>query len=391
MSRSALQTSLVVIQPTSFCNIDCRYCYLVDRDVHEPMSIDTVRAIRDWLDESGLLGDKVTVCWHAGEPLVLPAAFFAEAFDEFSKLEASGCRVHHSIQTNGTLATDAHCEVFVRHRLNVGISIDGPKFIHDRNRVTRKGAGTFDAANAGLNRFLAHGISVSAISVVSSHTLAHSHAFYDAFVDMRIPVVGLNVEEIEGVNLISYIRSRSDFDAYKDFLRDLLKRSCDDGRVAFREFNHALRSVYRADFEQISSEATPFHIVSFDHFGNFSTFSPELLDQTCEPYGRLQFGNARDVPFSKLETQARYRRVAAEVEAGVERCAQECEYFGVCGGGAPSNKLAEHGTFDCARTDFCDYARKAVFDVVVEAIESDPDLIERASRHGWWNDYVLTD
>jgi uncharacterized protein len=76
----ALKTRLLVLQPTPFCNIDCSYCYLPDRNDRSRMSLATVRLAARRLREDGLLGDELTVVWHAGEPLVLPPAWYEEAF-----------------------------------------------------------------------------------------------------------------------------------------------------------------------------------------------------------------------------------------------------------------------------------------------------------------------
>jgi uncharacterized protein len=61
--------------------------------------------------------------------------------------------------------------------------------------------------------------------------------------------------------------------------------------------------------------------------------------------------------------------VEAQVRAGVERCRQSCAYFGLCGGGAGSNKYWEHGTFDCTVTQACRYRTQLVADVVLEGME----------------------
>src|SRR5438132_13119431 len=76
-ARGGLQ--LLILQPTPFCNIDCDYCYLPDRDSKARMSPEVLRAAIDRVFESGLAGEGFTVVWHAGEPLVLGTEWYDEA------------------------------------------------------------------------------------------------------------------------------------------------------------------------------------------------------------------------------------------------------------------------------------------------------------------------
>src|SRR6266568_2984567 len=73
------QLRLLVLQPTPFCNIDCSYCYLADRRSAVTMSLDTVRLACHRVFESALLGPRLEVAWHAGEPLVVPLPWYEEA------------------------------------------------------------------------------------------------------------------------------------------------------------------------------------------------------------------------------------------------------------------------------------------------------------------------
>ena len=65
----------------------------------------------------------------------------------------------------------------------------------------------------------------------------------------------------------------------------------------------------------------------------------------------------------------KFQRVHAEIQAGVERCRQSCAYFGLCGGGAGSNKYWEHGRFDATVTQHCRYRTQLVADVVLAGME----------------------
>src|SRR5580698_5369542 len=134
----------VVLQPTPFCNINCRYCYLPQRDAKTVMPLQTVIAIFEEIFVSGWSSPYLTVIWHAGEPLVLPTSYYEAAFDAIEALRPSGIELRHSIQTNGMLIDQDWCDFIKKWRVGVGVSIDGPRHLHDANRVTRAGKGTFD-------------------------------------------------------------------------------------------------------------------------------------------------------------------------------------------------------------------------------------------------------
>ncbi len=140
-------TQLLILQPTPFCNLDCDYCYLPNRDSHARMPLDTVRKVAEQLKQDQLLSPMLSVVWHAGEPLVLPIQFYQSAFETFNEVLGDICQVFHSIQTNATLIDADWCELFKNYQVRIGVSIDGPQFLHDKHRKTRQGKGSFNQVN----------------------------------------------------------------------------------------------------------------------------------------------------------------------------------------------------------------------------------------------------
>lgn len=101
----ALKTRLLILQPTPFCNIDCDYCYLPDRDSHARMSLATMRHAAERLINDDLVGAQLTVVWHAGEPQTLPVHYYDAAITTLHEVLGAHCELSHSIQTNATLST----------------------------------------------------------------------------------------------------------------------------------------------------------------------------------------------------------------------------------------------------------------------------------------------
>src|SRR5262245_37581909 len=127
---------LLVLQPTPFCNLDCSYCYLPDRGDTRRMSLETLdRALR-WVADSGLVREPFSLLWHAGEPLVVPVAWYEEAAALLRRYGEGQPPVTQSVQTNATLIDKEWCGYFRRRDIEVGVSVDGPAFLHDRHRRT---------------------------------------------------------------------------------------------------------------------------------------------------------------------------------------------------------------------------------------------------------------
>ena len=116
-------------------------------------------------------------------------------------------------------------------------------------------------------------------------------------------------------------------------------------------------------------ENTPFKILSIDVNGNFATFSPELLGTSSDNYGDMRLGNLFNTSIADCLLSPHYQRIANAVRDGVRLCRSECDYFELCGGGSPSNKLAENQRFDSSETQFCRLQKKACVDFALSELE----------------------
>src|SRR3954451_68308 len=87
---------LLVVQPTPFCNINCSYCYLPDRQSTRQMSTQTLEQTFSWVFASGLVRGPFTLLWHAGEPLVMPIAFYQNAVELLAGFNSPPVEIHHA-------------------------------------------------------------------------------------------------------------------------------------------------------------------------------------------------------------------------------------------------------------------------------------------------------
>jgi len=362
---------LLMVQSTTFCNIDCSYCYLPNRDRKGRFDLQRLPLLFRKLDAAGLLAGELSIVWHAGEPLVLPADYYREAFEIVRRCVGERIRVRHSFQTNAMLVTEDHCRLFRDWDTNVGVSIDGPAHLHDVFRVTRTGAGTHAQAMKGIELLKDRGIPFGTISVVTSASVDRADEMFDFLAALRPREIGFNIDELEGENRESTLGDGQGEARFRDFMGRVLARAlADPGAPPVRELTHAFSAVQGSVFRNgtTSTEANPMSILSVGIDGRLATYSPELLDARHPVFGDISFGTVDSVDFATLFDSPGFRRVQDEIDRGIEMCKQGCGYFDVCGGGAPSNKLAEHGTFAAGETMFCRMKYMVTTDIAHEHV-----------------------
>ncbi len=208
----------VVVQPTPFCNINCSYCYLPQRNMKTVMEQGTIAVLFAKIFASGWASPYLTVIWHAGEPLVLPVSFYQTAFDAIEAMRPPGLQLRHAIQTNGLLITPEWCDFFKQWDVGVGVSIDGPKHLHDAHRVTRSGQGTFDRTIAAIRLLRRECVPFHVISVLSQAGLDAPEEMLDFYLSEGIEDVCFNVEESEGDHVSGLFAAAQAQERFKRFL-----------------------------------------------------------------------------------------------------------------------------------------------------------------------------
>jgi uncharacterized protein len=361
----------IVVQPTPFCNIDCTYCYLPNRRDRSAMSRDTLRALFERVFAAGWSAPSITVIWHAGEPLVLPPDYYQDAFDLIETLRPSDIGLRHSIQTNGMLITDAYCELFRKYHVGIGVSLDGPRELHDSHRRTRSGKGTFDRTMAGIRLLQHHGVEFHVITVLTAASLHDPDDLVRFYLDAGIDQVCFNVEESEGDHT-SELFAGADLRArFAEFLDRFWRQARETGRFSYiREIDSMLPRILRPEEAMMGNEqVVPFAMLNVACNGDVSSFSPELLGLKNERYGDFIIGNVHTHTLEQMRTSVSMQHMAHDIERGVALCRDTCDYFSVCGGGAPVNKLTENGSFTTDRTRFCELTQMVPTDLILDALE----------------------
>ncbi|WP_216902243.1 cyclophane-forming radical SAM/SPASM peptide maturase GrrM/OscB [Synechococcus sp. CCY 9618] len=366
--------SLLVVQPTPFCNLDCDYCYLPERDNRGQLDPALLEPILERVLASPFLGDSLTLLWHAGEPLAVPIAFYDEASarlrSALARHDGPTVELRQAIQTNGTLIDAAWCDCFERNGIDVGVSLDGPAFLHDAHRRTRTGLGSHAATMRGIGWLQRRALPFHVISVITENALDHADTIFEFFLAHDIKEVGFNMEETEGENRVSSLERPGTEARWRAFLQrfwELTGRH--PGALRLREFEQVCALACGDARLERTDMNKPFVILNVDYRGHFSTFDPELLAVKTQEYGDFVLGNVRTDSLESVLATEKFQRMHRDMAAGVEACRSSCDYFGLCGGGAGSNKYWELGTFDGTETQACRYRIKAVADVVLAGME----------------------
>jgi uncharacterized protein len=360
---------LLVFQPTPFCNLDCSYCYLPQRTNRRTMTVETVQVTVERLFQEDLLSPEVSVIWHSGEPLVVKPELYREYFKVIREVAGSKVTIRHCIQTNATLIDETWCDFFREHDVHIGVSIDGPAEVHNFSRLSRSGRGSFAQTIQGIQRLQAKGVPFHTISVVTSASLPFSEEIYAFLTSLGPDYIAFNVEEQEGVNSSSSLQGKAE--SVEAFFRSIYHQAkAADFRLPIREFESAWESIMNGRGAEQNSQIWPYRVFIVDVAGEFTTFSPELLGMRSDAYGAFCLGNVLTDSPRAIARSKTLQHLFKEVQAGVRLCEDTCQYFDLCGGGAPSNKLFETGTFATAVTRFCTDSIQLPLRIVLEDLET---------------------
>jgi uncharacterized protein len=211
----------------------------------------------------------------------------------------------------------------------------------------------------------------------------------DFYIAEGIEDVCFNVEESEGDHVSDLFAATDVQGRFARFLDQFWKLSRESGRIRFiREIDGMLPRIFRPDATVMgNAQVEPFGMMNVDCHGNVSSFSPELLGLKHADYNDFIVGNINTDSLDDMRRSAAMTAMARDIRAGVEACRQGCEYFSVCGGGAPVNKLSENGSFASTRTGFCSLMSMAPTDLILHAfgqLERSADLeaaIDAAMLH----------
>ena len=178
--------SLLIKPVSALCNLDCAYCFYLEREADPykdlPLRRMTAETLERLVDSYLFYSYPVSVfAFQGGEPTLAGVEFFESVVELQQRHGRNGQSVSNSIQTNALLIDDRWCELFNNYHWLVGVSIDGPEQVHDRYRLNRGGQGTWRRVMAGMEMLRRHKVEFNVLCVLSQANVAQPKELYRFF------------------------------------------------------------------------------------------------------------------------------------------------------------------------------------------------------------------
>jgi uncharacterized protein len=173
------------------CNLECEYCYYLEKSELYPergdfqMSEDTLEEfVKQYIEAQP--GPQVTFAWQGGEPTLRGIDFYRKALRLQQEYAPADTRIVNTIQTNGTRLDEEWCQFLSENDFLVGISIDGPRELHNQYRKTRSDGPTFDEVMNGLSLLQNHDVEHNVLCVLNSYNSQYPLRVYEFFKDQGV-------------------------------------------------------------------------------------------------------------------------------------------------------------------------------------------------------------
>lgn len=352
----------------SRCNLDCHYCFYLEKEKLYPKGPNDVMRmskelleiyVRDYI--AAQPGPVVSFAWQGGEPTLMGVNFFREAV-AFQKRHANGKKIENAFQTNGTLLDDEWGRFLATEGFLVGISIDGPRALHDAYRVDRGQRPTFDRVMAGMDVLKKHKVEFNTLTTVHRKNapqalevyrfLRKHGSGYMQFIPIveRMPGKGPVVHELtlslppdlDRTNEEGGGRAEARVTPWSvrpaefgEFLCTIFDEwvGRDVGRVFVQHFDAALAKWVGAPGGPCIFAETCGRALAVEHNGDV---------YSCDHYvyPEYKLGNLRETPLAALVDSPRQQKFGAEKSSALSRYCRECPVKFACNGDCPKHRFA---------------------------------------------------
>ena len=346
---------VLVLHLTDFCNLRCKYCFIeggkVGSYTNRHMSSDIAIAALDKFAatiRSNHLPKPPSVVFYGGEPILnLPVLCFA--LKHIEELQNERClpeRVDKILITNGTRITREIAEILKRHNVSVSVSLDGPQFLHDQNRIYHSSRGSFQDSLRGYNILREIGLRPTVSCVLSESSLDYvSQIMHWLLEDLGVHALGFNhVSIVPNVNQYDHVYETRLAEALIQSYEIVLKYPDVYERRMSRKLNSFLeRNVVKADCtgcgEQITVSPDGRIGICQGYMGNRNTFIGDVFDDNFDPVSHPIW-----VEWSHRSP------------LNMPQC-RNCPALAICGGGCPRNAEFISGSIWEPDIAFCHFAK----------------------------------
>ena len=335
MNQRLVPFSTYVVKIVSRCNLNCSYCYMYNledqtyRNQPGRMKLDVAakmaERIRSHSEKHGRLSMHIIL--HGGEPLLAGMEHLHEWLAVVREGLGPNLRGYFSMQSNGVLVTDEWIDFLAEHNVGIGISYDGPKYMHDRFRLHHDGRGSYDEVIAGIERLNKHPRGKEIFSTVMSVVDVDLDP-HEAWADFKkLGVYGFDFSLPHSNHLHP---PREGKWTYRDWLITLFDLWFDDPEPhGLRYFENILRTLFCFPHSSDNIGGKPSGVLVIETNGDYE--GTDALKCTEEGMSKL----GHNVMTDEIDTLYQYPLVARLQQANVPLCdtCQACPASEVCGGG----------------------------------------------------------
>ena len=335
----------IMLKPRgAICNLDCSYCYYLAKELLYPGS--RFRMAHDLLEDytrqyiEAQRVPEVTFAWQGGEPTLMGLDFFRLAVELQQKYQRPDMQIHNTLQTNGTTLDDDWCTFFREHNFLIGLSLDGPREMHDIYRVDKGGKPTFDHVMAGLELLKKHSVQFNILTTLHTANVKHPLEVYHFLRDevgtqfmQFIPIVERDNETgfQEGKQVTSRSVNGQQYGAFLIAVFDEWVRH-DVGHIFVQIFDVALAAWIGAPPGLCVFEETCGKALAMEHTGDVYS-----CDHFVEP--RYKLGNLKQRPLLAMVGSSQQHQFGQAKRDTLPRYCRECPVRFVCNGGCPKDRI----------------------------------------------------
>jgi uncharacterized protein len=357
----ALRAFHVLAKPTgAVCNLDCSYCFFLSKEMLYPgsrfrMADELLEAYIEQLVEAHSQVPEVQIAWQGGEPTMMGVEFFRRSVELAKRYLKPGQKAIYTIQTNGTLLDSEWAGFFRENDFLVGISIDGPRELHDVYRVNKGGKGSFDQVMRGLEHLTAGGVEWNALTTIHAANADRGREVYCFLRDecgaqfiQFIPIIERVSEAADGEVPWSSWRDRPLYEQKGELVTNRSVTAEQYGRFLIGVFEEWVRrdvgEVYVQMFDValanwvgeppglcIHSETCGLAL-ALEHTGDLYS-----CDHFVEP--RYRLGNIRETHMLELVASQQQRQFGLDKRDTLPHYCLECDVRFACHGGCPKDRF----------------------------------------------------
>ncbi len=343
---------VVILKPTYGCNLSCKYCYLsAETKVYNFFDIDFIIPVIDQIFDycNSHHRQSLTLIWHGGEPLLWGKENYRKVLSHIED-NYKDYPYRNLIQTNLTLIDQEYIDLFKRYDVRVGFSLDGPKELHNMQRVAKDGKGSFDRVFEKIQLCRDNSMSIGCIVVATSAHLGKVKEIYD-FMNSNKLSFKVNPLFFSGEAKKNKDSLEISLKQYADFCIELFDTMFDDPDC----------NISNSNFVEIASSMISGKVAGCllgeNCQGAFLAISPDggvfPCGRFCDSeYEEFCYGNLHDLPFKSIMQKIFRSEIYRRFDFIKESQCQSCEFFSICHGGCLhdgylNSKDFRHKTFLC--------------------------------------------